>query len=109
MRTEGSVRSAVSTAGRRTEIGKRTEKQWFKGGDGCVLGRKVLVRARGMRTRVLRVHIERRMSDVQRARHVEVESLAEVRREKRNRDIVGDGADGMRKKDGERGGKGVGG
>lgn len=39
------------------------------------------------------------MSDVQRARHVEVESLAEVRREKRNRDVVGDGADGMRKKD----------
>lgn len=38
------------------------------------------------------------MSDVQRARHVEVESL-EVRREKRNRDVVGDGADGMRKKD----------
>jgi len=38
------------------------------------------------------------MLDVQRARHVEVEPLAEVRREKRNRDIVDDGADGMRKK-----------
>lgn len=38
------------------------------------------------------------MLDVQCARHVEVESLAEVRREKRNRDVVGDGADGMRKK-----------
>lgn len=61
------------------------------------------MRARGMRARILRVHIERRMSDVQRARHVKLESLAEVRREKRNRDIVGDGADGMRKKDeGER-------
>lgn len=81
-------------------------KQWFKGGGGRVLGRKVLVRGRGgCEQRILRVHIERRMSDVQRARHVVVESLAEVRREKRNRDVVGDGADGMRKK-GEREGKG---
>lgn len=52
----------------------------------------------GTRTRDLRVHIERRMSDVQRARHVVMESLAEVRREKRNRDIVDVGVGGMRKK-----------
>lgn len=38
------------------------------------------------------------MSDVQRARHVVMESLAEVRREKRNRDIVDVGVGGMRKK-----------
>jgi len=35
---------------------------------------------------------------IQRARHVVVESLAEVRREKRNRDIVDAGVGGMRKK-----------
>lgn len=98
MRMEGLAGSVISTTVSRAERGRQI-KQWFKGGGGRVLGRKILVRARGMRTRVLRVHIERRMSDVQRARHVEVESLAEVRREKRNRDVVDDGVDGMRKKD----------
>lgn len=97
MRMEGSAGSTISTTVSRAERGRQI-KQWFKEGGGRVLDRKVLVRARG-RTRILRVHIERRMSDVQRARHVEVESLAEVRREKRNRDVVGDGVDGMKKKD----------
>jgi len=100
MRTEGSVGSAASTAVRRTETGRGGGGGRGKDGKAMVQRRRrsgeVLVRAGGMRTQVLRVHIERRMSDVQRARHVEVESFAEVRREKRNRDIVGDGADGMR-------------
>lgn len=39
------------------------------------------------------------MSDVQRARHVKMESLAEVRREKRNRDVDDDHTGGMRKND----------
>lgn len=67
------------------------------------------MRARGCEHGILRVHIERRMSDVQRARHVKMESLAEVRREKRNRDVDDDHTDGVRKNDRERGRVGVGG
>nr|KAF7429158.1 hypothetical protein H0235_005556 [Vespula pensylvanica] len=62
-----------------------------------------------MRKEDLRVRIERRMLDVQRAHHVE-ESLAEVRREKRNRDIiVREGEVEIRVKGGEGGGGGGGG
>lgn len=61
------------------------------------------MRARGMRTRDLRVHIERRMSDVQRARHVKMESLAEVRREKRNRDVDDEDDDDRTRWDEEKG------
>jgi len=56
---EGSVGSAISTAVRKVEgREKRQIKQWLKGRGGRVLDRKVLVRTRGMRTRVLRVYIE---------------------------------------------------
>lgn len=72
-------RSGANKAGRGSSK-ERRDASWAAEGPGAC-------------ARDLGVHIERRMSDVQRARHVvvEVARRGETRERKRNRDVVGGG------------------